>query len=47
MAELADKFPRYGWERNAGYGTVEHKAALTHWALRISTGKATRRSARC
>ncbi|MEM9013004.1 MAG: ribonuclease HII [Pseudomonadota bacterium] len=28
MAELARAFPGYGWERNAGYGTAEHLAAL-------------------
>lgn len=28
MAELSDRFPGYGWERNAGYGTAEHKDAL-------------------
>ncbi len=28
MADLAQTFPGYGWERNAGYGTAEHKAAL-------------------
>lgn len=28
MAELAEKHPGYGWERNAGYGTAEHKAGL-------------------
>ena len=28
MAELARAFPGYGWERNAGYGTPEHRAAL-------------------
>lgn len=28
MAGLAARFPGYGWERNAGYGTAEHKAAL-------------------
>lgn len=29
MADLAEQFPGYGWERNAGYGTAEHMAALT------------------
>lgn len=29
MAELAEKHPGYGWERNAGYGTAEHKDALS------------------
>lgn len=28
MEELAKEFPHYGWERNAGYGTREHQAAL-------------------
>ena len=28
MAELAEQFPGYGWERNAGYGTREHIDAL-------------------
>ena len=28
MAQLADAFPGYGWERNAGYGTAEHLLAL-------------------
>jgi len=28
MADLAIRYPGYGWERNAGYGTAEHCAAL-------------------
>ncbi|WP_285671764.1 ribonuclease HII [Paralimibaculum aggregatum] len=28
MAELAARHPGYGWERNMGYGTAEHRAAL-------------------
>jgi ribonuclease HII len=28
MAELARAHPGYGWERNRGYGTAEHRAAL-------------------
>jgi ribonuclease HII len=28
MAELAVAHPGYGWERNQGYGTEEHRAAL-------------------
>ncbi len=28
MADLAQLHPGYGWERNAGYGTPEHLAAL-------------------
>ena len=33
MAGLADQFPGYGWDRNAGYGTAEHKAALARWGV--------------
>ncbi len=29
MHTLAAEFPGYGWERNMGYGTAEHAAALT------------------
>ncbi|MCH7710846.1 MAG: ribonuclease HII [Proteobacteria bacterium] len=29
MATLARRHPGFGWERNAGYGTAEHKQALT------------------
>jgi len=28
MSALAERHPGYGWERNAGYGTAEHRAAL-------------------
>lgn len=28
MTELATAHPGYGWERNAGYGTAEHRRAL-------------------
>lgn len=28
MAELAGECPGYGWERNKGYGTAEHREAL-------------------
>jgi len=28
MRDLAARHPEYGWERNAGYGTPEHLAAL-------------------
>ena len=28
MAALSQHHPCYGWERNAGYGTAEHRAAL-------------------
>jgi ribonuclease HII len=28
MARLSIRYPGYGWERNAGYATAEHRAAL-------------------
>lgn len=28
MTEAATRYPGYGWERNAGYPTVEHRAAI-------------------
>lgn len=28
MTELARRYPGYGWESNAGYGTAAHQAAL-------------------
>ena len=28
MARLAARYPGFGWERNAGYGTAEHRGAL-------------------
>ncbi len=28
MARLAERYPGFGWERNAGYGTAEHRGAL-------------------
>ena len=28
MCQMAEKYPEYGFERNKGYGTVEHIAAL-------------------
>ena len=33
MARLARRHPGYGWERNAGYGTAEHRRALTTLGL--------------
>jgi len=33
MRRLAEEFPGYGWERNAGYGTAEHKAALARLGI--------------
>ena len=28
MVAAAERYPQYGWERNKGYGTAEHLAAL-------------------
>ncbi|MBM3952977.1 MAG: ribonuclease HII [Rhodospirillales bacterium] len=42
MAALATAYPGYGWERNAGYGTAEHRAAL----LSLGPSPAHRRSFR-
>jgi ribonuclease HII len=33
MHRLAARYPGYGWERNAGYGTAEHRAAIEEIGL--------------
>ena len=33
MRELAKKYPQYGWERNMGYPTPEHIAAIKSFGL--------------
>jgi ribonuclease HII len=33
MKTLAEAYPGYGWERNAGYPTAEHRAALLRLGL--------------
>ncbi|MCU0838565.1 MAG: ribonuclease HII [Rhodospirillales bacterium] len=33
MTELAGRYPGYGWERNAGYGTREHREALARLGI--------------
>ena len=33
MAELGRRYPGFGWERNAGYGTAEHKEALVRLGI--------------
>ncbi len=35
MADLAVAHPGYGWERNAGYGTPEHAAALERIGITV------------
>jgi ribonuclease HII len=42
MVDLAQQYPGYGWERNAGYPTTDHRAAL----LRLGVTPAHRRSFR-
>ena len=42
MAELARTHPGYGWDRNQGYGTAEHRAALA----KLGVSPAHRRSFR-
>lgn len=33
MRRLAARYPGYGWEHNAGYGTAEHRAAIQRLGL--------------
>ena len=33
MAKLAARYPAYGWERNAGYATLEHRSAIREHGL--------------
>lgn len=33
MARLAEEFPGYGWERNAGYPTKQHREAIVRLGL--------------
>ncbi|MBQ6027811.1 MAG: ribonuclease HII [Alphaproteobacteria bacterium] len=33
MRELAQKFPEYGWDRNAGYPTAEHLLAIKKYGI--------------
>jgi len=33
LARLARRYPAYGWDRNAGYGTPEHLTALVRYGL--------------
>ncbi len=33
MAELASEYPHYGWERNSGYGTKLHSAAMEQYGI--------------
>ena len=33
MAALATRYPGFGWERNAGYGTAQHSQALERYGV--------------
>ncbi len=33
MTALSEQYPQYGWERNAGYGTKEHIAAIEQYGI--------------
>jgi ribonuclease HII len=33
MTQLAARYPQYGWERNSGYATREHRAAIREFGL--------------
>jgi ribonuclease HII len=33
MTRLADRYPGYGWERNQGYATLEHRDAIRRLGL--------------
>lgn len=33
MQQLHDEFPHYGWDRNKGYGTLEHRSAIEKHGL--------------
>jgi ribonuclease HII len=33
MVDLAQQYPHYGWEKNAGYPTAQHKLGLTQFGV--------------
>ncbi|MBM3411771.1 MAG: ribonuclease HII [Bacteroidetes bacterium] len=33
MEKLHQEFPHYGWDRNKGYGTLQHRIAIEKWGL--------------
>lgn len=35
MKKLAQEFPVYGWDHNAGYGTAKHQAALAEFGVTV------------
>lgn len=42
MDELHQEFPQYGWIRNKGYGTVDHRAAIQEHGITIHHRKSFR-----
>ena len=33
MHQLHEQYPNYGWDKNKGYGTAAHRAAIAHYGL--------------
>lgn len=33
MTKLHESYPEYGWKKNKGYGTQEHRQAIEKWGL--------------
>ena len=33
MVQLGRRYPGFGWERNAGYGTAEHREGLARLGI--------------
>ncbi len=33
MRKAAERYPQYGWERNFGYPTAEHRSAVTQYGI--------------
>ena len=33
MQKLHQQYPQYGWNKNKGYGTAAHRAAIAHYGL--------------
>ncbi len=42
MDELHEEFPQYGWIRNKGYGTADHRAAIKQHGITIHHRKSFR-----
>jgi ribonuclease HII len=35
MEQLAAEFPHYAWEKNKGYPTAEHRAAIERYGITV------------